>query len=188
MRFKWSSLRKWDSEHKSHAICRICGKAGLPCYVKGTPFLWWHCECGSKWTSVFALPSEGYRPPPAYRKKSLSCSELRSETWAKTHGRCWYCGQEIGTTERPMSIDHIVSEFGGGGHELENLVPACKPCNSRKGDRTLDQFRRTFAARMFYRCSSYCVRVVDGQRIEPLMVTDEQVEMTKFWGEIHQCA
>ena len=40
---------------------------------------------------------------------------------------CAYCGQDA------TEVDHIIPRAKGGGHELDNLVACCKPCNSRKG-------------------------------------------------------
>ncbi|HET8569104.1 MAG TPA: HNH endonuclease [Candidatus Limnocylindria bacterium] len=55
----------------------------------------------------------------------------------EAHGnRCFYCG----TTGR-MTVDHRVPLSRGGTNSLENLVPACRSCNSMKHDRTDDEFR-----------------------------------------------
>jgi hypothetical protein len=47
---------------------------------------------------------------------------------------CRYCGR----TEN-LSVDHVVPRCQGGGDQLENLVVACRSCNSRKGGRTPEQ-------------------------------------------------
>lgn len=46
---------------------------------------------------------------------------------------CQYCGS---TAE---SIDHVVPRSRGGTHSWENVVAACRPCNSRKEDRLLHE-------------------------------------------------
>jgi 5-methylcytosine-specific restriction endonuclease McrA len=46
---------------------------------------------------------------------------------------CQYCG---GAAE---SIDHVVPRSRGGAHEWENVVAACRRCNTAKGDRLLEQ-------------------------------------------------
>ncbi len=46
-------------------------------------------------------------------------------------GICAYCG-EAGST-----IDHVIPRARGGLHVWENVVLACRPCNSRKDDKTL---------------------------------------------------
>ena len=39
------------------------------------------------------------------------------------------------------SYGRMTSRHRGGGHTWENLVAACKPCNHRKGGKTLDEVR-----------------------------------------------
>jgi hypothetical protein len=42
-------------------------------------------------------------------------------------GLCAYCGVSPG-----VEMDHVIPTSRGGTHEIGNLVPACKPCNSSK--------------------------------------------------------
>ena len=49
---------------------------------------------------------------------------------------CAYCG----TNEAPMTIEHMVPLSRGGAHDKRNIVPACKPCNSRKSTKTPDEY------------------------------------------------
>jgi 5-methylcytosine-specific restriction endonuclease McrA len=53
---------------------------------------------------------------------------------AEYEGRCAYCGDAA--TER----DHVVPLVRGGSHTLDNLVPACGPCNRSKGDKLLSEW------------------------------------------------
>ena len=43
---------------------------------------------------------------------------------------CAYCNGKV-----PLELDHIIPITKGGLHIVENIVPACKSCNSRKGNR-----------------------------------------------------
>lgn len=45
---------------------------------------------------------------------------------------CHWCGQQ-GTTANPMTADHLIEHDRGGSDELDNLVPACRRCNSKRG-------------------------------------------------------
>jgi 5-methylcytosine-specific restriction endonuclease McrA len=47
---------------------------------------------------------------------------------------CAYCETGRGTT-----VDHVTPRAKGGQHRWENVVAACRPCNARKADKTLDQ-------------------------------------------------
>lgn len=50
---------------------------------------------------------------------------------ARDGGRCAYCG------DRGSTVDHVIPRSRGGTHAWDNVVLACLPCNSRKGDRLL---------------------------------------------------
>jgi 5-methylcytosine-specific restriction endonuclease McrA len=47
---------------------------------------------------------------------------------------CRYCG-----SIENLSIDHLIPRCQDGGDGVENLVVACRRCNSRKGGRTPEQ-------------------------------------------------
>lgn len=51
-------------------------------------------------------------------------------------GRCGYCGEE-----RVLQPDHRVPLFCGGANTIENIIPACGPCNQSKGTLTEEEFR-----------------------------------------------
>ena len=46
---------------------------------------------------------------------------------------CQYCG----STQKPLTIDHIIPKVKGGLDSWPNLVTACQDCNNRKGDKDL---------------------------------------------------
>lgn len=52
---------------------------------------------------------------------------------ARDGGKCAYCGKDGST------IDHVVPRSKGGKHVWENVVCACRPCNSKKDDKTLSE-------------------------------------------------
>ena len=49
---------------------------------------------------------------------------------------CWYCGKED-----PSTIEHVTPKSKGGSDNLDNLVLACKKCNSSKKDKSVEEFR-----------------------------------------------
>ncbi len=51
----------------------------------------------------------------------------------KTGRRCLRCGSEADLTK-----DHVVPLSRGGTHDIENLQPLCRRCNSWKNDRVID--------------------------------------------------
>jgi 5-methylcytosine-specific restriction endonuclease McrA len=48
---------------------------------------------------------------------------------------CHWCGRK----DTKLTIDHLTPRSRGGGDEIENLRPCCKPCNSRKKDMTEEE-------------------------------------------------
>ena len=50
---------------------------------------------------------------------------------------CQYCGKK----SVPMTIDHIISRNKGGGDSWDDLVAACVPCNTKKGNHSLRQIQ-----------------------------------------------
>ena len=68
----------------------------------------------------------------------------RARVWAKTGGRCAYCGERLLTRSshpRSFHVDHVVPKAHGGTGDLSNLAPTCRVCNLRKGARDLEAFR-----------------------------------------------
>jgi 5-methylcytosine-specific restriction endonuclease McrA len=56
---------------------------------------------------------------------------------ALSKGRCFYCGNK-----RKLTIDHIIPISKGGGHTRDNVVMACKSCNSSKNAKDPIRFAR----------------------------------------------
>lgn len=61
-------------------------------------------------------------------------AQVRAAVWDMTDGKCWYCGIQTNPF-RDFTIDHVMPLVKGGSDSLDNLVPCCKSCNSRKGPR-----------------------------------------------------
>lgn len=54
--------------------------------------------------------------------------------------RCQYCGYE-GLTQDDGTVDHIISQSINGEHKADNLRASCRSCNSRRGAKTIEEFR-----------------------------------------------
>ena len=66
---------------------------------------------------------------PFRRRSALN----RRAVFARDGGRCQYCGAAA------ESIDHVVPRAKGGPHTWENVVAACRACNTAKRDRLLSE-------------------------------------------------
>ena len=64
-----------------------------------------------------------------YRKREV----FERDSWA-----CQYCGAAV--CAKTATIDHVVARSRGGATDWSNTVTACKSCNFRKADRTLEEF------------------------------------------------
>jgi 5-methylcytosine-specific restriction endonuclease McrA len=56
----------------------------------------------------------------------------RRAVFARDGHRCQYCGASA------ENIDHVVPRSKGGAHAWDNVVAACRPCNTAKRDRLLE--------------------------------------------------
>ncbi|HET6915895.1 MAG TPA: HNH endonuclease [Acidimicrobiales bacterium] len=57
----------------------------------------------------------------------------RRAVFARDEHRCQYCGASA------ENIDHVIPKSRGGAHSWENVVASCRPCNSRKRDRSPEE-------------------------------------------------
>lgn len=95
--------------------------------------------------------------------------DLLNAVHNKTNGHCWYCGVEL----PPFSswqTDHQIPRSKDGPDAIENLIPACRGCNIRKGNKNVAEYRRAIAQRT--------ARTI-GVAIETL----EAIEEYQYWDE-----
>jgi len=67
------------------------------------------------------------------KKEKQKARDLRKTQWWKqkcVQGKCYYCG--VAVPPKEMTMDHIVPIIRGGKTTKNNVVTACKECNSRK--------------------------------------------------------
>lgn len=75
----------------------------------------------------------------AKKKRAGRTGYVSPEAWlaicAEHDNRCAYCLQRA-----PLTQDHFLPISRGGLHQIENIVPACQSCNSRKHNRLVFDF------------------------------------------------
>ena len=78
------------------------------------------------------------RRQAAYRERRdispQEWSKIRSFILERDHWKCHYCGKEAN------SVDHKTPLAKGGKSNEDNLVAACRRCNSLKKDRTHEEW------------------------------------------------
>lgn len=69
----------------------------------------------------------------------------------RSAGRCWYCGEVLNVAGRQTNhIDHVLPVSKGGSNDPDNLVAACRTCNTEKADMTLKEFRISKGGDLFW--------------------------------------
>jgi 5-methylcytosine-specific restriction endonuclease McrA len=150
--------------YRHRAVCKSCQKAYIAQWQKDHP----EARCTSKLRyqqnhpdRVRETNSRYARSHPDYLKgwrlrnfaKWLSYCKRRyewkadgtltKEQWQDTlyvfNHVCAYCLR--GNVK--LTMDHMIPISKGGPHAVENVVPACRPCNSRKGPRSIFWMLRT---------------------------------------------
>jgi 5-methylcytosine-specific restriction enzyme A len=67
------------------------------------------------------------------KRERQKARELRQSQWWKRQcakSRCHYCYRQTPAAE--LTMDHLVPVARGGRSTKGNVVPACKPCNTKK--------------------------------------------------------
>lgn len=82
-----------------------------------------------EWTRTHREEEATHAANREARKKGAGGSHT-PEQWkallASYHGKCVYCGAKADTR------DHVDPIAGGGTNDIDNIVPACKLCNTKK--------------------------------------------------------
>lgn len=110
-------------------------------------------EGGGRAKSIIRCLLQPEADTPIHRlseREEQAGAAISDEQWqrlkAHYHNRCLACGarENDGAT---LSLDHIVPLANRGSNSIHNVQPLCRPCNSRKGARTVD-YRANLHAQM----------------------------------------
>lgn len=79
-----------------------------------------------------------YKPPSVIALKTYiripeRAAYSRLNIFLRDDFRCAYCGKVFSAKE--LTFDHVIPRCKGGLDTPENVVSACAPCNSTKGDK-----------------------------------------------------
>lgn len=96
---------------------------------------------------VLRTPREAYRVPSVIRRRTYINVRRRREAsgmkrlriYMRDKFRCQYCGDKKSASQ--LTLDHIFPRSRGGDNSPVNIVAACTPCNTRKGNRTPEEAR-----------------------------------------------
>jgi hypothetical protein len=74
-----------------------------------------------------------------YQQGTLFGYEVREYLLEKWGRKCAYCGK----SDVSLEIEHIRPKSSGGTNRIGNLALACRPCNERKGARSIEEFLKS---------------------------------------------
>ena len=75
------------------------------------------------------------------RIRSKRSKKTRSRILDKFHRRCWYCGKQL--KRKSFRLEHQQPFSKGGSCKVgENVVVACVPCDTEKGNKNVEDFRK----------------------------------------------
>lgn len=72
------------------------------------------------------------------KKKPARKSLPRAEVVARDGYRCVYCEKSVSL--QTAHVDHVIPKSRGGSDNIDNLVTACGPCNTRKSAKTPEEW------------------------------------------------
>lgn len=99
-------------------------------------------EVVAEYDDEIASPSVTWKMPAVLRLKKMPRPRARGVRFSRTNVyqrdgfRCQYCGVPCSGNE--LTYDHVVPRSAGGRTEWRNIVAACKPCNTRKANKSCD--------------------------------------------------
>lgn len=91
----------------------------------------------AEYDAVARSPSTEVRLPSVialrrYRPRTRRVAFTRFNVFLRDRFTCQYCDQVLPASQ--LTFDHVVPRVRGGQTVWSNVVAACEPCNSRKGD------------------------------------------------------
>ena len=125
--------------------CRWCGEQFVPRQGERPHVTYCSNRCRDKRSATDnaarrAISKANWRHS---RRAQFAGAYITAKQWAELvdqhEGRCAYCG----VSPNVLTQDHVVPVNRGGAHSIDNIVPACQPCNSSKGDKLFDEWALT---------------------------------------------
>lgn len=84
-------------------------------------------------TSIIAIKGHGFNP-----HKHAHVALSNRTLFGRDRNMCAVCGK-VESNHHNLSRDHIIPRSRGGENTWMNVVTMCRPCNSYKGNRTLEE-------------------------------------------------
>ncbi len=99
----------------------------------------------AEYDETICSPSITWKMPAVIRLRKNTANKKnrvrfsRINVYTRDKFTCQYCGTKHRKNQRMLSYDHVVPRCDGGRTTFNNIVTACKPCNSRKDNKSCDE-------------------------------------------------
>jgi 5-methylcytosine-specific restriction endonuclease McrA len=129
-----------NKNKKTLSLCVVCGKSSLGSLGYSRKYCSKPCKHKGMFGGKPPLEERTRKAQRNFRERNMpgltrhEMSILRFQ-WISQGQGCAYCDQACET------VDHIVPLNRGGDNQKQNLTPACRSCNSSKGDRLLSEWK-----------------------------------------------
>lgn len=129
-----------NKNRKTMSLCLICGKSSVGSLGYSRKYCSKPCKHKGMFGGKPPLEERTRKAQRNFRERNVlgltrhEMSILRLQ-WISQGQGCAYCDQACET------VDHIVPLNRGGDNQKQNLTPACRSCNSSKGDRLLSEWK-----------------------------------------------
>lgn len=119
--------------------------------------------------SLYVARAASKRHPGTRAEGSFKATQIL-DLLSKQRGRCNGCACDI---RQSYTVDHIIPRSRGGSNDIDNIQLLCGPCNSSKGDRTMDEWMaERFAGKEVTR---------RGRRVGEISQLEENVFLIADW-------
>lgn len=107
------------------------------------------CLCGENFTTTRPgvrwhsnkCRTDNRRALASKNKQAMEGSHTH-EQWVKRLRefgyRCYWCTKQL--DEWSATKEHLTPVSRGGRNDIANIVPACRPCNEKKGAKTAEEY------------------------------------------------
>ena len=104
----------------------------------------------------------------------------RKNVYLRDNYTCQYCGKHFNADE--LTFDHVHPKCLGGRTTWDNIVTACRECNSKKGGKTLEESHMKIILSSYrYRLMSLCKQYIKQGYITP----EQYDQLTEFYKIYH---
>lgn len=99
----------------------------------------WLTQSDDPVTPIGVTEADGKLVKAMVRKSSRQVDEsTKWKVYKRDSYTCRYCGK----SGVPMTVDHYLAQKFGGLTTYDNLLTSCRPCNKRKGHKTIEEWKQ----------------------------------------------